>query len=50
MKRKKTIDDMERRLLMLEKFEKEVVSKVKERVKNLAAQQDPSEVARDSFG
>lgn len=43
VKRRKTIDDMERRLLMLEKLEKEDVSKVKERVKALAAQQDPSE-------
>lgn len=43
MIRRKTIDDMERRLLMLEKLEKEDVSKVKERIKALAAQQDPSE-------
>lgn len=43
MKRKKTIDDMERRLLMLEKLDKEDVSKVKERITALVAQQDPSE-------
>lgn len=43
VKKRKTIDDMERRLLMLEKLEKEDVSTVKERVKALAAQQDPSE-------
>uniref|UniRef100_A0A8W8HKV2 Uncharacterized protein n=1 Tax=Magallana gigas TaxID=29159 RepID=A0A8W8HKV2_MAGGI len=35
VKRRKTIDDMERRLLMLEKLEKEDVSKLKERVKAL---------------
>uniref|UniRef100_A0A8W8IJE3 Uncharacterized protein n=1 Tax=Magallana gigas TaxID=29159 RepID=A0A8W8IJE3_MAGGI len=43
VKRRKTIDGMERRLLMLEKLEKEDVSKAKERIKALAAQQDPSE-------
>lgn len=43
MKRKKTIDDMERRLLMLEKLDKEDVLKVKERITALVAQQDPSE-------
>lgn len=32
-KRKKTRDDVERRLLVLEKLEKEDVSKVKERLK-----------------
>lgn len=37
------MDDVERRLLVLEKLEKEDVLKVKERVKALAAQQDPSE-------
>ena len=37
------MDDVERRLLVLEKLEKEDVAKVKERVKALASQQDPSE-------
>lgn len=39
VKRRNMIDDMERRL---EKLEKEDVSKVKKRVKALAAQWDPS--------
>lgn len=38
VKRRNMIDDMKRRLLLLEKLEKEDVSKVKERVEALTAQ------------
>lgn len=41
VKRSKTRDDMERRLLVLEKLEKNDIFKVKKRFKALTAMQDP---------